>query len=193
MVHTSDTQFIQSVYQDIAKNLERKDFIKIIKKEFTQQDVYHIKENIYNLDFWVSKLFFRKLVDKKILLKKEYADTAILGIFSTIRETFFGFLIYLTYLRDPTYSKATLPHDLVLIKLYIQDVLHIDEYYHAKIVDIIEDLQADFNEIIRHWIEIDDNKDYLKIGYDNRSAFSKNKSAEELKKRIVSEDILWFK
>lgn len=79
------------------------------------------------------------------------------------------------------------------MKLYIKDILNMDEYYHQKIIGIITDLQADFNEIIKHRIEIDDNKDYLKIGFDNRVAFSSKKSLEETKKKIISEDIIWFK
>ena len=100
MVKNTDSQFIEAVYQDIAKNLEHKEFIKTLKKELTAQDIYHIKENIYNLDFRISKKFCRALLEQKILLKNDYSDLVILGIFSTIRETFFGFLIYLTYLRD---------------------------------------------------------------------------------------------
>jgi hypothetical protein len=71
--------------------------------------------------------------------------------------------------------------------------LNIDEYYHKKIIDIINTIQADFNEIIKHRIEIDDNKDYLKIGYDNRVNFSGKKTLEETKKKIISEDIIRFK
>jgi len=163
MVKTSDNQFIESVYQDIAKNLEHKDFIKTLKKELTEQDIYHIKENIYNLDFWISKKFFRAMSENKILLKNDYSDLVILGIFSTIRETLFGFLIYLTYLRDEASRKNNSVDTELLIRLYVQDILNIDEYYQHKIGDIINDIQADFNEIIRHRIEIDDNKDYLKI------------------------------
>ncbi len=193
MVHTSDSEFIESTYKDISKNLDHKEFIKILKKELSEQDIYHIKENIYNLDFWISKKFFRLVAEKKILLKKDYSDLAILGIFSSIRETFSGFLIYLTYLRDETNTK-NIPLDIsLLIKLYVQDILNIDEYYHHAIIDGINSLQADFNEIIKYWIEIDDNKDYLKIGYDNRIKFSGNKTLEETKKKIISEDIIWFK
>lgn len=193
MVHTSDHQFIESVYQDIAKNLEHKEFLKILKKELTEQDIYHIKENIYNLDFWISKKFFRAVAENRILLKKDYSDLVILGIFSTIRETFSGFLIYLTYLRDEANIKDITINAELLIRLYVHDILNIDEYYQHKIVDIINDIQADFNEIIKHWIEIDDNKDYLKIGYDNRIRFSANKSLEETRKKIISEDIIRFK
>lgn len=77
--------------------------------------------------------------------------------------------------------------------LYVKDILNIDEYHQQKIIDIIVSLQADFNEIIRYRIEIDDNKDYLKIGYDNRMLFAGSKSIEETKKKIISEDIIRFK
>jgi len=193
MVQASDNKFIESVYQDISSNLEHPALIQTLKKELTEQDIYHIKENIYNLDFWISKRFFRAITENKILLKKEYSDLVILGIFSTIRETFSWFLIYLTYLKDQTNNKKTSIDTSLLIRLYIQDILNIDEYYHKKITDIITTLQADFNEIIKHWIEIDDNKDYLKIGYDNRTFFSGKKSLEETRKKIISEDIIWFK
>ena len=193
MVHTSDSEFIESIYKDISRNLDHKEFIKILKKELTEQDIYHIKENIYNLDFWISKKFFRAVAEHDVSFKKEYSDLAILGIFSTIRETFSGFLIYLTYLRDDANTK-NIPLDIsLLIKLYVQDILNIDEYYHHAIIESINSLQADFNEIIKYWIEIDDNKDYLKIGYDNRIKFSGNKTLEETKKKIISEDIIWFK
>ena len=131
--------------------------------------------------------------ENKILLKNDYSDLVILGIFSTIRETLFGFLIYLTYLRDEASRKNNSVDTELLIRLYVQDILNIDEYYQHKIGDIINDIQADFNEIIRHRIEIDDNKDYLKIWYDNRLLFSGNKSLEETKKKIISEDIIRFK
>ena len=193
MVKTSDNQFIETVYQDIARNLDHKEFLKILKKELTEQDIYHIKENIYNLDFRISKRFSRAIADDKIILKKDYSDLIILGIFSTIRETLFGFMIYLTYLKDETNKKNGSIDTELLIRLYVQDILNVDDYYQQKIANIITTLQADFNEIIRHRIEIDDNKDYLKIGYDNRLLFSGGKSIEETKKKIISEDIIRFK
>jgi len=191
LVKTADSQFIESVYQDITKNLEHKNFIKTLKKELSEQDIYHIKENIYNLDFWIGKMFCRSIHQHKILLKNDYSDLVILGIFSTIRETLFGLLIYLTYLRDETHEKKVTTE--LLVKLYVQDILNIDEYHHTKIIGIINELQADFNEIIKHWIEIDDNKEYLKIGYNNRVQFIGKKSLEEIKKNLISEDIIRFK
>lgn len=157
----------------------------------TDQDIYHIKENIYNLDFWISKKFCRAIQENTIVLKNEYSDLVLLNIFSTIRETFFGLLIYLTYIQGQNTIKSPIDTS-ILITLYIQEILHIDPYYHKKILRIISNLQADFNEIIMHWIEIDDNKDYLKIGHTNRTTFCANKTPEEIKKKIISEDIIRF-
>ena len=146
---------------------------------------------MYNLDFWVSKKFLAAIPGD--ILKKNYSDLALMNIFATIRETFFGLLIYLTYLKDIVYTKnITLEIDL-LVKLYIQDILHIDPYYHKRIIAIIHDLQADFNEILKHRITIDDNNDYLKIAYDNRYTFGNKKNSQEIGKHITSEDIIRFK
>ena len=193
MVKFSNSQFIEAVYQDIAKNLHHKEFLSMLKKELNEQDIYHIKENIYNLDFWISKKFFAATIDNKVLLKKDYSDLVILWIFSTIRETLSWFLIYLTYIKDQADIKNISIDTDFLIQLYVKDILNMDEYYHSKIIAMIDNLQADFNEIVKHRIEIDDNKDYLKIGLDNRIGFCGNKSIEETKKKIISEDIIRFK
>lgn len=193
MVKASDGKFIESVYQDIHWHLEDKQFIKILKKTLTQQDIYHIKENIYNLDFWISKKFFRAITENTIILKKWYSDLAILGIFSIARDTLFGFLIYLTYLQNESIGKKTSLNTDILIKTYIKEILHFDDYYQTEIVRIVSSLQADFNEIITHWIEIDDNKEYLKIGHDNWIIFSGGKTPADIKKKIASEDIVRFK
>ncbi len=193
MVKSSDHQFIASAYQEMAKMLSHKNFLKTIQQSLTEQDVYHLKENIYNLDFRVHKLFLRAISDQKITMKNDYSDLSLMGIFSSARETIFWLLIYLTFIRDLSQDKKNDIHSDLLIKIYVQDILHIDEYYHQKLITIINTLQADFNEIIKHRIEIDDNKEYLKIGYDNRSAFVINKSLEDIKKNIISEDILRFK
>ncbi len=193
LVKSSDAEFIESIYKDIAIHLEHKEFLAILQQHITEQDIYHIKENIYNLDFRISKRFFRALTTHAIILKNDYSDYAILGMFATIRETFSWFLIYLTYLKDQSSEKEITLDTYFLISLYIKEILNIDPYYENKIAEIITSLQADFNEIIRYRIEIDDNKEYLKIGYDNRRSFSAHKDIEELKKKIIIEDIIRFK
>lgn len=193
MVKYTDKQFINTIYQDITDHLDNKDFIKILQKRLNQQDIYHIKENIYNLDFWVNKFFLRAITTNIIDLKTDYSDFALMNIFATTRETFFGLLIYISYLKDTNTTKNKNIDTHIFITLYIQDILHIDPHHHKKFIKTIEDIQADFNEIITHWIQIDDNKEYLKIWYTNRIHFSDKKTIEEIRKNIISEDIIWFK
>ena len=57
MVKSSSAKFVEAVYHDIASHLHDKNIIKILQKHLTDQDLYHIKENIYNLDFWINKKF----------------------------------------------------------------------------------------------------------------------------------------
>lgn len=163
MVHTTDQEFIRAVYQPLAQHLDNKDFITLLQKSLTSEDIYHIKENIYNLDFWVSQRLFIALKEANVLLHKDYADLNILQMFALIRDTFFGFLIYLTYLISVVPPELTKAYIDLLMSCYLQDIIHIDPYYHTKLARIITHLQADFNEILIHWIAIDDNKDYLKI------------------------------
>lgn len=163
IVHTTGKAFIATVYQSIADHLDNKDFISSLQKSFTSDDVYHIKENIYNLDFWVSQRLFVAIKEANIALNKDYTDLNILQIFALIRDTFFGFLIYLTYVRASLPATSSKSHIDLLINCYLQDIIHIDPYYHTKFSRIITHLQADFNEILMHWIAIDDNKDYLQI------------------------------
>ena len=69
MVKNSDQDFIACVYHEIVEHLENKKIIDILKKHLTPQDIYHIKENIYNLDFWINKYFLRAITTNIINLK----------------------------------------------------------------------------------------------------------------------------
>ncbi len=193
MIKSTEKKFIEIVYDDLVHLLDNKKLLSILTHHLTKADIYHLKENIYNLDFRVTKKFFTNLHTEKINLNHNYSDLALMGIFATIRETLFGLLIYLTYLRDEEYIKEKNIHTDFFITLWLQDILHLDEYYHKKLITIINDLQADFNEIIKHRIEIDDNKEYLNLALNNRKKFTGTKSIAEIKKMIISEDIIRFK
>jgi len=101
--------------------------------------------------------------------------------------------LYLTYLKDEEYSQHINIYTSFIIKLYIQDILHIDEQYHKPLIHIIELLQTDMHHMLKHWIQIDDNKEYLKIGYNNWIQYIEKKTLETIKKQIISEDIIRFK
>jgi hypothetical protein len=80
-----------------------------------------------------------------------------------------------------------------IIKIYLKDFLQIDEYYHKWFVQIIENIYSTFFDIMQNWLWVDDNRDYLKIWLDNWIAFGEWKSLEEISKKIIWEDVIWFK
>jgi hypothetical protein len=77
--------------------LENNQLEKTLKKHFTDDDIYHIKDNMYSLDFWI----YVSLLDglKNINLKADYSDTNIFGIIASIMETLPGFLLYITFMK----------------------------------------------------------------------------------------------
>ena len=190
LVTSKPLDFLQSVYGSIAQHLvDIPDIIRVFHKYFTPQDLFHIKENVYNMDFWIAQAFFQELHGRKIRLSDNYSDTAILGIFSFVRETLFGFVLYLTYLQTQE-TKAKKIHKDLLMKIYIRHVLFLDDYYDEKITKIIEDVMDTFQEILIQWISLDDNQDYLRIAFDNRLQFTSGKA--DLYKKCAGEDYLWF-
>lgn len=189
MVSASGKKFVEIVYQDIAQHLEQKEFIDILKTADPARYLPYQRKYLQSRFSNQQKIFWYN--NKQHSSQKNILIQLSLVLFLLARETIFGLLIYLSYLKTKLTKNIAIDTDF-LIKLYIKDILSIDDYYQTKILHIIKDLQADFHEIISHWIEIDDNKDYLKIGQDNRTTFSSNKTNEEIRK-IVTEDIIRFK
>jgi hypothetical protein len=52
-------------------------------------------------------------------------------------------------------------------------------------------MEIEFHDILKLWIEIDDNKQFFKIWSANWVKFTKGK--EDIYKEISGEDVLWFK
>jgi hypothetical protein len=70
--------------------------------------------------------------------------------------------------------------------------LHIDLDLASKeiIVDVIENLTREFSELFLQIISIDDNQDFLRMGMESREFIIENKNKEEIKKKIIGEDIV---
>ena len=192
LVKSKRPTFLQSIYGGLAQHIDgNSSFLSSIKKWLSEMDLFHIKENVYNMDFWVSQIFYQYLHGAKIVLRTNYSDMAILGMFAQIRETLFGFLLYRCFLQRSSTSTTNLHLD-ILLYMYVKEVLHIDDEYVAKISKVIEHIADTFQEILTHWLSLDDNKDFLTIGMDNWIAFTAGKSPAEIIKKASGEDILWF-
>ena len=86
LVKKDKNEFLNILYKDKYQDiLETKNLHKIVKKYFNEDDVYHIKECLYSLDYWIYDRLLKYLSD--IDLKAEYSDTNIYGIISSMMET----------------------------------------------------------------------------------------------------------
>jgi hypothetical protein len=99
--------------------------------------------------------------------------------------------LYRAFLRNQETNIKKLNIDL-LIHLYIKNILHIDDEYLEKITKVIEQVADTFQEIIIQWIELDDNKEYLRIAMENWMNFTGNKTLDEITKRCSTEDFIRF-
>jgi len=194
LVKKQKSDFINFVYDGLSKNLvEIKDFVKTIKSNLRENDVYHLKENVYSLDLWLNNDFCDKISKLKNNLNKNYSDLTILWVLASVRETFFGFLLYLIFLRSQNDLVKTNLNLDNLFKIYIVDILCLDEDYKKELIIIIEELYSKFYEIMSNWVSIDDNKEFLRIWYENWTSFNQNKIKEDVNKKIIWEDIIWFR
>lgn len=157
----------------------------IFLQYLNDDDIYHIKENMYSLDFWIYEEVLKWLWE--IELKTNYSDTNIFGIISSIMDTLPWFLLYMTYLKS--ISKA--PKFEVLYDIYCIDVLNVSKEYCKSLKQMIQWIENKFIDILNLWIDLDDNKEFFKIALTNWKDFVKWK--ETIYKSVSGEDVLWFK
>lgn len=169
LVKKDKNDFLNTLYKEkFADILESKDLSKTVRKYFSNDDVYHIKECLYSLDFWIYDRLLKYISD--VNLKAEYSDTNIYGIISSMMETLPGFLMYLSFLQ--TNENKDINTDIVY-EIYCVDVLNITKKYNKKIQSMIKKILSEFSEILNLWISLDDNKAFFQIALSNRKEFIK--------------------
>lgn len=187
LVQLNDSDFIKEIYWDINHIFPEKELTNILEKYFNQNDFYHIKENLYNIEFRLTKSYYQEL-KKEISKNKILNDKTLLLIYAQHRETLLWLLLYLTKLTDNNKNKISF-----FINLYNKNVIHISdkllEYYNK----IISDLYEKYKNILKEISKIDDNPDFLRMGEENRERFTKKISIPDIQKQITWEDYLWFK
>ncbi len=187
LVKKEKNEIIDILYKDNIKDIFEKIKInKILKENLDEDDVYHIKDNMYTLDFWL----YNKILEEmwEINLKNDYSDTNIFWIIASMIETMQWFLLYVIYLKTQLPKDSNLD---ILYDIYCVDVLNLWKNYADKMKKVIQTLEWEFSEIMNLWIELDDNKDFFKIWLNNWSKFIKWK--DDIYKDISGEDVLWFK
>ncbi len=187
LVQLNNKDFIKAVYQDIDFIFNKNNFITILEKNLDQNDIYHIKESLYNIDFWIAKTYYQE-VKKEISKNKFLNDEVLLEIYAQHRETLLWFLLYLTKTSNNDYLKTNF-----FIDLYNKNIIHISDNWIKSFNNIINNLYENHKHILKEIINIDDNPDFLRMGDENRKRFTKKTPIPDIKKQITGEDYLRFK
>jgi len=130
--------------------------------EYTQdQDIKNLKEALYTLDFWVQHDIVEQL--PTLHLKAKYADSVILGIVSTLRESLSGllFLLYAAIAKQEQ-KKIDLKLDR-LLHMYVVDVLNVSPDYSEELAAMITTLYTKYRPILELRSKIDDNQYFLEV------------------------------
>ena len=214
LVQKDKNWLIKDIYAELWYIYGNKNILlKTLIDNLTTNDVYHIKENIYNLDFWIAQELYTTIIKEKIQLETYYSDNVLFGILANFRETLQWFLLYITFLSleenkqdnlaknsNSTKGKGVLhnEHNLkiqIIKRIYITDILNINtpEEHRQQLTKLLDIMYDQFKDILEQRISVDDNKDFLRVGMENRSSFVEWKKEEEIIKKISWEDIIRFR
>ena len=163
-------------------------FTSFDQKFFTQSDEFNLKENIYCLDFWLWFETILNLKNQKIDFLEKYSILSIVGIFSFFRETLFWYFLTKAY-----FDKHKVANQDIFLKIYLIDIIWITDEYLSKVANLLENIYQKHKNILMAWIEIDENKWFLKLGEKSRNHFIKEKTENEIISSISWEDINWLR
>jgi hypothetical protein len=86
LVKKEKNEMIDILYKEKMKGIfQRTNLSKILKKYLNEEDIYHIKDAMYSLDFWIYNKILEDMTT--INLNEEYSDSNIFGIISSMMET----------------------------------------------------------------------------------------------------------
>jgi hypothetical protein len=77
LVKKKSDELLENIYGPIDHFLSKKKLLSSIKNNFTSDDIYHLKDNLYNLDFWISFSMYKEFSDRKLRLNV-YQDSVIM-------------------------------------------------------------------------------------------------------------------
>ncbi len=116
-----------------------------------------MKDRLYNLDFRLAKDTI-DYVNQSMTLHRIYDATVIFSLLSVLRETLFGLLLFIFYIKNLEEVHQKDYHSTILFYLYCRDILGIDDSLVASYTEWMDSLLHYYHNLFHLWINLDDNQ-----------------------------------
>ena len=191
-VQLSDSQVLEKIYQpyDILSTKEHSKLSILLETYTDTKDIERLKDRLYTIDFWLTHDYIDSLIHDDIASSYDHAQ--LLGIFATIKETFFGLLIYMTYLQNSQEAHQKDYGAERLLDLYTHTILQDTPNTRSILQEHIVKLLDAHQELLSLRTLLDDNQDYMYIGFNNWTSRIKQHNNGEALKNLSNEDEIWF-
>lgn len=112
--HT-DEELVQWMYSSYTQIVDGKHILSHIIATTHDTDIVHIKDRMYALDFWLYAKMREKIGENDL---SGYDSPVLLYMYSMMKETLFGFFLYVHYVRHQEEVHQKNYHSQTLIALY---------------------------------------------------------------------------
>jgi hypothetical protein len=125
-------------------------------------------------------------------LREVYWTMGLIWISAILKETLFGFLLYITFLTSQTKKEHMHLID-ALIHIYIVDVLQITQWRKDELKELLHYQISYYAHLLSLWIKLDDNGQFFAIAYENRQFFIAGKTVDTIMHTVSWEDVVWLR
>ena len=183
LVQRDSSEQLYAMYGDllsfvpqISKIIHESDFF------LSETKIAALKENMYTLDLRLRQEALQFLRVQDVDFSDTYSELVMMGIFATLRETFFGFLLYLRYISNQEDVPSKDEHIQTLQLIYLQDILLINQEYVQVFLMMIEYVRKRYDSLLGQWLQIDENEQYLELAWNNWIEYAESKEKQVLLK-----------
>lgn len=186
----SHTELIHHLYTPYNKISTWEKITEQLQQAISESDIMNLKDRMYCIDFWLINTYTSNLIQSHI--HHYYDAPVLLAVFAQIKETLFGFLLYIQYIKSCEESHQKDYHSSELIDLYCTIVLHSNDSSHHILHTHITNLVETYSEILTLRTLLDDNQDYMYIGFNNWNTWLENNDLADITDLLGDEDIIRF-
>lgn len=188
LLHVDRRELLSQLYSYIPSIFAPGFSLDELIDTISDREVSHLKDRLYCLDFWVVQKAIEAI--RPIINYNTEPSILVLGCFATLKETLFGFLLYLTYIVSCEQAHQKNYSSDLLIRLYCESVLP----NMPELIATIENIWQEYREMLDLWILLDDNQDYMYIGFNNWTIWLEQHGATRQSLTLLTdEDCLWLR